>query len=136
VEVTTMPAPTTPDEMYAEFAKAYHARDLDAIMSLYEPDAILMPEPGTLARGADAIREAQTGLLAITGTMEVGAKTTLTSGDLAISRCSWRLTGAGPDGSPVDIAGDSTEVLRRQADGTWRLVFDLPWWLQAAPRSG
>ena len=101
-------------------------------MSLYEPDAILMPEPGKLAEGKETIREAQMGLLTIKGRMEVGAKTTLTSGDLAISRCSWAVTGTGPDGSPVDISGDSTEVLRRQTDGTWRLVFDLPWWQERA----
>lgn len=127
-----MTPPRNPGEMYEAFAKAYHAGDLETMMSLYEPDAILMPEPGKLAEGKDAIREAQMGLLTIKGTMKVGATTTLTSGDLAISRCSWTLTGTGPDGSPVDISGDSTEVLRRQADGTWRLVFDLPWWLERA----
>ena len=112
-----MTPPRNPGEMYEAFAKAYHADDLETIMSLYEPDAI---------------REAQMGLLTIKGTMKVGATTTLTSGDVAISRCSWTLIGTGPDGSPVDISGDSTEVLRRQADGTWRLVFDLPWWLERA----
>lgn len=127
-----MTPPRNPGEMYEAFAEAYHAGDLETIMSLYEPDAILMPEPGKLAEGKDAIRVAQMGLLTIKGRMEVGDKTTLTSGDLAISRCRWTLTGTGPDGSHVDISGDSTEVLRRQADGTWRLVFDLPWWLERA----
>ncbi|MBV9547223.1 MAG: hypothetical protein JOY61_22870 [Chloroflexi bacterium] len=31
-----------------------------------------------------------------------------------------------PDGSGVDLGGNTTEVIRRQADGTWRYVIDDP----------
>jgi len=37
------------------------------------------------------------------------------------------LTVFGPDGKPVTLAAKSADVLRRQADGTWRFVIDNPW---------
>ena len=35
--------------------------------------------------------------------------------------------GTGPDGKAVSMAGQSTEVVRRQPDGTWRYVVDNPY---------
>lgn len=32
-----------------------------------------------------------------------------------------------PDGNPVNMAAKSADVLRHQADGTWRFVIDNPW---------
>ena len=34
---------------------------------------------------------------------------------------------AGRDGSEVRQTGRTTDVLRRQEDGVWRLVIDNPW---------
>ena len=39
----------------------------------------------------------------------------------------WNLTGTGPDGAPVEMAGVSSDVIRRQSDGTWRILVDDPW---------
>jgi ketosteroid isomerase-like protein len=32
----------------------------------------------------------------------------------------------GPDGKPATMTGESVEVVRRQPDGSWRAVIDLP----------
>ena len=55
---------TTPDEVDTLFAKALNAGDLDALTSLYEPDASLMPAPGNVVVGKVAIRGALAGFLA------------------------------------------------------------------------
>lgn len=48
------------------------------------------------------------------------------AGDLA-RRCScWTLGGTAPDGSAVALARRGAEVVRRQADGAWRLALDNP----------
>ena len=49
-------------------------------------------------------------------------------GDTAIANGSWTVTGTAPDGTAVEMTGQDTTVLREQADGTWRLVFDDPGW--------
>lgn len=40
---------------------------------------------------------------------------------------SWSFDGTGPDGEPVRLTANNADVLRRQADGTWRFVIDNPW---------
>jgi hypothetical protein len=35
-------------------------------------------------------------------------------------------SGTGPDGSAVSMSGDTSEVIRKQSDGTWRYVIDDP----------
>ena len=39
----------------------------------------------------------------------------------------WSFDGTGPDGDPVRLSASNADVLRRQADGTWRFVIDNPW---------
>jgi len=51
----------------------------------------------------------------------------LQASDLAIVATVWSFTGSGPDGAPVKLAAKSADVMRRQADSTWRLVIDNPW---------
>ncbi len=51
----------------------------------------------------------------------------LTTGDLAMSLVKWTLNGTGPDGKPLTMTGTSSDVARRQPDGTWRMVIDNPW---------
>lgn len=45
----------------------FNAGDLDGLVSLFEPEAVLVPAPGQVAAGSDAIREAFTGFLATWG---------------------------------------------------------------------
>ena len=46
--------------------------------------------------------------------------------DLVLSFSDWNLTGAVPDGEAVEMSGQTSDVLRRQPDGTWRFVIDIP----------
>ena len=39
----------------------------------------------------------------------------------------WTLEGTGPDGEPVRMEGQASDVLRRGADGGWRYLLDYPW---------
>jgi ketosteroid isomerase-like protein len=47
-------------------------------------------------------------------------------GDVALVLNRWRLDGHGPEG-PVEMSGTSADVLRRQNDGSWRVLIDDPW---------
>jgi uncharacterized protein (TIGR02246 family) len=40
------------------FAEAFGSHDLEAVLALYEPDATLIPQPGEVVTGTEAIREA------------------------------------------------------------------------------
>ena len=38
----------------------------------------------------------------------------------------WSIQGADANGAPVELAGTTVEVVRRQADGSWRYAIDVP----------
>ena len=48
----------TPEELPQLFAEAFGNHDLEAVMELYESDATLIPQPGQVVTGTEAIREA------------------------------------------------------------------------------
>ena len=59
-----MPA-HTPEEVQRLFAEAFGSHDLEAVLALYEPDATLIPQPGEVVTGTEAIREALSQILAM-----------------------------------------------------------------------
>lgn len=120
-----MPA-YTPEAVHQLFALAFNARDLDALVALYEPDATLVPQPGQTASGHAAIQEAFRGFLAIRGPFELRHQQTIQSPTIALLFSHWRLTGTDPDGNAVELMGQTTDVVRRQADGSWLLAVDNP----------
>jgi ketosteroid isomerase-like protein len=126
-----MPA-TTPEQIHRLFEAAFNAGDLDGLMELYEPDAALIAQPGSVAHGSEPARAAPQGFLALKGRITLDTKLVFTVGELAYLSNSWSLRGTGPDGNPVVVLGATTaEVARRQADGSWRYVIDNAWGDQA-----
>jgi uncharacterized protein (TIGR02246 family) len=125
-----MPA-STPEQIHRLFEEAFNAGDLDGLMELYEPDAALIAQPGSLANGSEQTRAALQGFLALRGRITLDTKVVVTVGDLAYLANTWSLTGTGPDGDPVVLGATTAEVARRQADGSWRYVIDNAWGDQA-----
>jgi uncharacterized protein (TIGR02246 family) len=118
-----------PEELDELFTQALNSGDLDALVALYEPEGCINPEPGQVATGTQAIREALSGFLAMNPKLTLEVKNLNQTSDIALTTGNWHLTGTGPDGSPVDMRGQSVEVSRRQPDGTWRFVIDNPFGL-------
>jgi ketosteroid isomerase-like protein len=61
------------------------------------------------------------------GKLDLKVTRVLAASDLAFVAGVWSFAGTGEDGAPVKLAGKSADVLRRQADGSWRFVIDNPW---------
>ena len=120
----------TPDELDTLFAKALNAGDLDALVSLYEPEASLMPAPGNVVVGKVAIRTALAQFLSAKPAMTLNARTLSHVGDLALVTAKWRLDMTDPQGKAVTMSGQSVEVLRRQPDGRWLFAIDFPFGVQ------
>jgi len=115
-------------QLCSEFTKAVNAGDLDAVCNLYAADALFVTGPNDEAvSGSSAVREVLAGFLASRPVMEFEHAYVFQTGDTAVARGQWKLTSTGPDGASSVISGNSIEVLRRQADGSWRYVIDHPW---------
>jgi uncharacterized protein (TIGR02246 family) len=116
-----------PENMNAAFAEALNSGDIEKLVGLYEPDAILAPAPGQRAVGREAIRAALEGLLALRGRMESRNNYCMRSGDIALLQGEWVLRFTGPDHQPVEQRSRTAEVVRKQPDGSWLYVVDHPY---------
>ena len=91
-----------------------------------EPNATFVPQPGHSISGIEAVRTALHQYLAFKGTLTMETTYLIESGDTALLRGKWLLRGSGPDCQPVELRGNSIEILRRQSDGSRRFVIDHP----------
>ncbi len=115
-----------PEDMNAAFAEAYNSGDVERLLALYEPDAVLAQQPGERAVGAVQIRKALLELLALQGEMTSRNNYCIRAGDLALLQGEWQLGFVGPGDVRVELTSRSAEVVRRQDDGSWRYVIDHP----------
>ncbi len=123
----TAAATATPEQVLASIVTGINSGDLDSLMPLYETEAAFATQPGSLAPGPAGIREALSGFIAMNGTLDLDVTRVLEVDDLALVIGVWSFDGTGPDGEPVRLEARNADVLRRQADGTWRFVIDNPW---------
>ena len=117
----------TPRQVLEAVVDGINTGDLDALLRLYEPDAAFAAQPGTLAHGTSGVRSSLEAFLVMNGTLDIQLKHVLEASDLALVVGEWSFTGTGADGQPVTLTGHNADVLRRQADGSWRFVIDNPW---------
>jgi uncharacterized protein (TIGR02246 family) len=116
-----------PVEVLQSIVDGINSGDLEGLMALYERTAAFATEPGSLAHGLSGIGQALAGFISMRGTLELEVTRVLEVDDLALVIGVWSFEGTGPDGEPVRLEARNADVLRRQPDGTWRLVIDNPW---------
>jgi uncharacterized protein (TIGR02246 family) len=118
---------TTPESLLDAFFKAMNDHDLDGALALYEPPAAFVAEPGRIAEGRPAIREALAGFIGLKPVVTTEKRSIITVSDFALALTRWSLEGTAPDGATIRISGEATDVLRKQSDGSWRVALDNPW---------
>ena len=107
------------------FSKAAERRDVDAFVAFIDDDARFVGR--TVMRGPLDISAAWSAFFEDDGPaikwrprfVEV-----LADGNLALTRGPYRLIDRDADGASVERWGTFNSVWRKQADGTWRVVFD------------
>jgi ketosteroid isomerase-like protein len=105
-----------PEDIARLFVARVNSGDLDGILELFEPDAVVAYPIDRPSRGTAALRELYAGLLAAGPRFPVEEPLpTLISGDLALTST-----------RPQDGTGGRVQVCRRQPDGSWRRVLDRP----------
>jgi uncharacterized protein (TIGR02246 family) len=120
----------TPEQVLEAVVDGINTGDFETLMDLYEPRAAFATQPGSLAHGLGGIREALGGFVRMKGKLDLKVSRVLEVNDLALVAGDWSFTGTGPNGEPVRLEAKNADVLRRQADGSWRFVIDNPWGTQ------
>ena len=120
-----MPA-NKPEDCDLLLAEYINAGNVEGAVALYEPGATFVASPGNPVTGLAAIRELMSGMMASKPHIVMKVPIVTVSGELALLVSDYTLTSTGADGARTSVSGRGTEVVRRQADGTWRFVIDNP----------
>lgn len=115
------------DAANATFAEAIQRGDSLTLASLYDVDAMVMPQGMNASTGRAAIQSMFAGLLSqfTVSNMTLVTQDVVASGDLAVEtgRYSWTLTPK--NGKAMPDSGKYVVVWRKQADGSWKLYRDI-----------
>ncbi|MFE0425123.1 YybH family protein [Streptomyces sp. NPDC058953] len=113
--MTDKKAATEPNDLGRYFIERANAGDVDGLVALFEPDAVMAFPPGSIATGHAEIRKVFEGFVEAAPVLSPGKQhPALVNGDLALT-------------TAVQTNGDVTvEIARRQPDGSWLWVADQP----------
>ena len=103
---------------------AFNRGDLETVLNFYETAAVVVMEPGKLARGTDELRAFFQRVMQ-SGASAKQLKTHVIEADgIALFLSRWTLKSAGKEISEDARTFVATTVLRKQADGTWKALID------------
>ena len=112
--------PKSPAQAIELLDDAFNRGDLDAVLRYYDEAAVVLPRPGTEARGSEELRKLY-GSFMKPGTTAKQIKTHVVEADgVALFTSRWCLTI--DDKPPQEFI--ATTVFRRQSDGTWKALID------------
>jgi ketosteroid isomerase-like protein len=117
----------SPTDIIERFAALIGAGEARKALTLYERDAAFVVEPGRIVVGHEAIGPALEGFAALRPLLRGDIEQVVHAGNLALVTNRWTLDGNDAEGHSVHLAGRSSDVLRRNDDGEWRIVIDDPW---------
>jgi uncharacterized protein (TIGR02246 family) len=110
-----------------QWEEAANTGQVERLMEVYAPDAVILPPGGPTIEGSETIRELfrqeferfDTKIAFTTTEIEV-------EGDMAYRRGGyvWRGTPRGT-GQPLETRNKFLEIWKRQPDGTWRIAVDM-----------
>lgn len=115
-----------PARLHDVFAQALQAGDVDALLDLYEPGAVVALPDGGRVSGREALGAMFTGIIESGQTSGGEQRETIVADDVALTSTAYRSEVAGPDGTTRHVDITTAEVSRRGPDGTWRVVIDAP----------
>ena len=115
-----MNLPKRAEDAHATLAAAFNTGDVDTVLSIYDYNGIIVPEPGKPVSGKAKFEEAIKAILSIKGRMEIKTVYCLQAGDVAIGRSEWNIT----DGAEVKVSAKGIELMKQQPDGSWKIVID------------
>ena len=119
-------SPNKPEDWPRLFEQYFNAGDLEAVVALYEPEARFVVGSGETVVGRDRIRRALAEMIDTKTRLQSRVVKAVTVGDIALLYTDFEGTTVDPSGKTVDIRHNAIEILRRQANGDWKLIVGDP----------
>ncbi|RLU94801.1 DUF4440 domain-containing protein [Streptomyces griseocarneus] len=113
---------TAPAQLPRVFQDALNRGDVDGVLALFAPGAVMRTVAGEVITGDQALRQEIGGTVAADGRLTNVSRHALTSADTALLVTDWTLEVTAPDGGRVASTGTTANVARRGTDGYWRFA--------------
>lgn len=127
-----MQLPVQAQQVHKSLEKAYNTRDFDTVMKIYDVQGVIVAEPDKPVSDREGFEKAVRAILAIEGQMEIKTVYCLEAGDVAVGRSEWSIS----DGGATKVAAKGIELLKRQPDGTWKVLIDHAFGAEAGLTAG
>jgi ketosteroid isomerase-like protein len=118
------PLPTEPEGMAASLLERFNSGKVSAMMTLYEPEAVLIAKDGRTVTDHTEIAAELERDLSLGLPLKAKARHVFVADDIAQIVLDWSIDGTGPDGENVHLGGSASDVVPRGADGLWRYLID------------
>lgn len=106
--------------------EAFQNKDIETVMSCYEPNAVVVFEPESPISNAVILKEMFTGASMMNPIFTYSGHEVFITGNLATHIAPWKMVATAPDGNQIEQKGLSIAVLRKQENGKWLMVLDNP----------
>lgn len=118
---------TTPEGGARYFQNCVRNGDLAGAVSCFDEEAVYVLANGSIAKGTAEIRASLEMLCGMKPNLQAKRSVAYIAGELAAWVDEWRLQATLPDGTALDMTGVSSDILKRQPDGTWVYLVDNPY---------
>jgi ketosteroid isomerase-like protein len=115
-----MPA-NSPEEICRLFQHYMAEGDIEAVLSVYDPEAVFLNQAGEVTKDRQGLRQELAPLAALKSRFDFTIKQVIQTGDIALMHTQWKVSG------PQQMTVYAIEVARRQPDGTWCWLIGDPY---------
>jgi uncharacterized protein (TIGR02246 family) len=113
--------------LFDKHAAAFNAGDAAAVMALFTDDGVLMPPDRAPLTGKEGIRWGlRTAFGLYAAKISAEAPVIEVAGDRAFARRKYTMTLTGKTGgAEMDLVANWLDILKRQADGSWKIALEM-----------
>jgi uncharacterized protein (TIGR02246 family) len=113
--------------VHPNYERAFNSGDIDATVACYEVNGSFVARSGRVVRGTEELREVYRITFANKPTIKIEIGRIIPAGDdLALIIGPWTSTAKTTQGETKVWSGTYADIVRKQPDGTWKLVLDNP----------
>lgn len=116
---------TSLEQLPLAFQDRFNARDIEGLLALNAPGAVFVPAPGQPVEG-ESVRAALEQFLSLQLPITRSPRNAFVHGETGLVVADWTISGTGPDGSEVSLAGSTADVAVHDAEHGWRYAIDNP----------
>ena len=110
----------SPEQICQLFQQYMAGGDIEALLSIYDPEAVFLNQSGEVKHGRQGLREELAPLASAKAIFDFSIKQIIQSGDIALMHTHWTVY------SPQPMSAYAIEVARREPDGAWCWLIGEP----------